>query len=173
MYVSWIFYLLHVLKRGHRDRMVVGFTTTCAISAYHHKRCEFKSQSWQGVHDTTLCDKVCQWLAGGRWFSVGTLVFLHQKNWPPRYNWNIVESGVKHHNPNPNSFTLFFLPCTTTMYQTASLWDQVTVGYLKPPPNLIHMLCNSVPSFASSSSCGLTVANTIKFEICLDLISCC
>ena len=26
--------------------------------------------------------------------------FLHQWNWPPRYNWNIVESGVKHHNPN-------------------------------------------------------------------------
>jgi hypothetical protein len=23
--------------------------------------------------------------------------FLHQLNWPPRYNWNIVESGVKHH----------------------------------------------------------------------------
>ena len=22
--------------RGHRDHMVVGFTTTCAISAYHH-----------------------------------------------------------------------------------------------------------------------------------------
>jgi hypothetical protein len=22
--------------------------------------------------------------------------FLHQWNWPPRYNWNIVESGVKH-----------------------------------------------------------------------------
>jgi hypothetical protein len=21
---------------------------------------------------------------------------------PPRYNWNIVESGVKHNNPNPN-----------------------------------------------------------------------
>ena len=27
-----------------------------------------------GVHDTTLCDKVCQWLATGRWFSPGTLV---------------------------------------------------------------------------------------------------
>jgi hypothetical protein len=24
----------------------------------------------------------------------------HQLNWPPRYNWNIVESDVKHHNPN-------------------------------------------------------------------------
>jgi len=23
--------------------------------------------------------------------------FLHQQNWPPQYNWNIVESGVKHH----------------------------------------------------------------------------
>ena len=22
--------------------------------------------------------------------------------WPPRYNWNIVESGVKHHNHNPS-----------------------------------------------------------------------
>ena len=21
-------------------------------------------------------------------------------NWPPRYNWNIVESGIKHHKPN-------------------------------------------------------------------------
>ena len=31
----------------------------------------------QGVHNTfctTLCDKVCQWLATGRWFSPGTLV---------------------------------------------------------------------------------------------------
>ena len=28
--------------------------------------------------------------------------FAHQKNWPPQYNWNIVESGIKHHNPNPN-----------------------------------------------------------------------
>jgi hypothetical protein len=25
--------------------------------------------------------------------------FLHQYNWPPRFNWNIVESGVKHHKP--------------------------------------------------------------------------
>ena len=28
----------------------------------------------QGVVDTTLCDKVCQWLATGRWFSPSTLV---------------------------------------------------------------------------------------------------
>jgi hypothetical protein len=26
--------------------------------------------------------------------------FLNQYNWQPRYNWNIVKSGVKHHSPN-------------------------------------------------------------------------
>jgi hypothetical protein len=38
------------------------------------KSCEFEPRSWQGVLDTTLCDKVCQWLATGQWFSPGTLV---------------------------------------------------------------------------------------------------
>jgi hypothetical protein len=28
----------------------------------------------RGVLDTTLCDKVCQWLAAGQWFSPGTAV---------------------------------------------------------------------------------------------------
>ena len=26
---------------------------------------------------------------------------LHQLNWPAQYNWNIVESGINHHNPSP------------------------------------------------------------------------
>jgi hypothetical protein len=51
---------------------------------------------------TTLCDNVYQWLVIGRWVP-RVLLFphLHQYNWPPRYGWNIAESGVKHHNPNP------------------------------------------------------------------------
>jgi hypothetical protein len=32
-----------------RDRMVVGFTTTDAISGYHHWWCEFESRSGRGV----------------------------------------------------------------------------------------------------------------------------
>ena len=32
-----------------RDSMVVGYTTTYAISAYHHWCCDFKSQSGRGV----------------------------------------------------------------------------------------------------------------------------
>ena len=36
-------------NRRSRDRMVVGFTTTYAISAYHHYRCKIESRSWRGV----------------------------------------------------------------------------------------------------------------------------
>jgi hypothetical protein len=32
------------------------------------KCCEFESHSWWGVLNTTLCDKVCQWIATGRYF---------------------------------------------------------------------------------------------------------
>ena len=45
-------------RRG-RDRIVVGRTTTSAISVYHHLSYELESRSWQGLLDTTLCDKVC------------------------------------------------------------------------------------------------------------------
>jgi hypothetical protein len=59
--------------RGRRGRMVTGFTTTCAISAYHHLSCEFEPSLWGGVLDT-LGDKVYRWLATGRWFFPGTSV---------------------------------------------------------------------------------------------------
>ena len=52
--------------------MVVGFTTTCAISAYHHWWCEFEILIRSSC--ITLCVKVCQWLATGRLFSPGHLV---------------------------------------------------------------------------------------------------
>jgi hypothetical protein len=46
----------------------------------------------RGVLDIALCDKVCQWLTTDR-----SLGFSDYSGfWPPRYNWNIVESGVKH-----------------------------------------------------------------------------
>jgi hypothetical protein len=87
-------FVLPFVLRGHcgHDRMVVRFTTTCAIGAYHHwlllmARC------------TTLCDKVCQWLAADRWLSPGPPISSTNIT-TPRYNWNIVVSGVKHHKTN-------------------------------------------------------------------------
>ena len=46
-------------RRGHA-RMVVGFTTTYAISAYHHCSSEFEFSLMRGVLNTTLCDNGCQ-----------------------------------------------------------------------------------------------------------------
>jgi hypothetical protein len=34
-----------VMSSHGRDRMVVGFLATYAISAYHHQRCGFESRS--------------------------------------------------------------------------------------------------------------------------------
>ena len=38
------YHLIHLqyIFLGHRDCMIVGFTTTYTISAYHHKSCEFE-----------------------------------------------------------------------------------------------------------------------------------
>ena len=52
-----------------------------------------RSCSWRDVLDTTLCDKLCQLLATGRWFSASIPVPL------PIYYWNIVASGIKHSYP--------------------------------------------------------------------------
>ena len=40
--------------------------------------------------------------------SSGYSSFLNQKNWPPRYNWNSVERGIKHHKPNFGLWMLRF-----------------------------------------------------------------
>jgi hypothetical protein len=44
-----IYYSCNVGSRRGRDRMVTGFTTTYAISAYHHWSCEFEPRSWRDV----------------------------------------------------------------------------------------------------------------------------
>jgi len=45
----------------------------------------------------------------------GYSIFLYQWNWPQRYNWNIVESGVKHNKPNPYPLSAQ-IPCLLYFY---------------------------------------------------------
>jgi hypothetical protein len=52
-----------------RDRMIVGFTCTYAISAYHHWCCDVESQSGRGVQHYVI--KFVSNLWQGRWFSPG------------------------------------------------------------------------------------------------------
>jgi hypothetical protein len=55
-------YHITLYCRHSCDLMVVGLTTTCAISSYHHYSSEFEPRSWRGALNTTLCDKVGNFL---------------------------------------------------------------------------------------------------------------
>jgi len=69
------------------------------------------SHSWRGVLDTTLCDKVCQWLVTGQWFSPGTPVFSTNKT----DSHDIAEILLKvvlttiNHKPNLKQVLLYIL----------------------------------------------------------------
>ena len=60
--------------------MVARFTTTCIIQSLSPLM--FEPRSWRGVLDGTLCDKVCQSVATGRWFSPGVSVSSTNKTDP-------------------------------------------------------------------------------------------
>ena len=47
-----------VRGRHGRNRVVISFTNTRAISAYHHYSCDFEPRSLRSELDTTLCDEI-------------------------------------------------------------------------------------------------------------------
>ena len=55
-----------IFGRRGRDCMIVGFTTTYAISTYHHYHCEFESCSGDTLYYKVFSD------LSGQWFSPGT-----------------------------------------------------------------------------------------------------
>ena len=81
-----------ILYGGHcgRDLMVVGFTTTYAISAYIHWSCEFESHS---IEVYSIQHYVINFVSDLR----QVCGFLQALWFPPQYNWNVIEIGVKHH----------------------------------------------------------------------------
>jgi hypothetical protein len=57
-----------------RDRMVVGFSNYLCNQCLSPLTLWVRTPIRRGVLDSTLCDKVCQWLATGWWFSPSTPV---------------------------------------------------------------------------------------------------
>ena len=57
----------------------------------------------------------------------GCSCFLHQENWPPRYSWNIAESGIKQHSLTPEistfGYTAFF--CYNIFCWSVWLMDKI------------------------------------------------
>jgi hypothetical protein len=72
--VIWLFKQCLVLSPSWLQSYGSWIYNYCVIRAYHHLSCEFEARSFRGVLETTLCDKVCQWLATGRWYSPNTPV---------------------------------------------------------------------------------------------------
>jgi hypothetical protein len=90
-------YIASSLKQQSRGRHV----TILLKIYYYHQSYEFKPCSWCGVFDTISCDKVCQWLVTGLWFSPGTLVY---------------STNVWTHNFGDNSISLTKLYLTGILY---------------------------------------------------------
>ena len=98
------FSLIWVRGRCGCDCLVVGFKTTCEVV------------SSNPVHGAVyliqhyLCDKVCQWLETGGWFSLYTPVPSTNKyDHHHIYNWNIVGCGVKHQKPTNLTWVIFWM----------------------------------------------------------------
>ena len=66
------------------------------------------------------------WLC--QWFSLGTPVSSTNKTDLHEKNWNIEESGAKHHNPNPQS-------TRTQAHELTSMWS----GHMKSMNNDIEL----------------------------------
>ena len=94
---------VHLLLKKYITR---GRSYVSWISNYLCNQCLSPVKLWvwtplkRGVLNTTLCDKVCQWLATGRWFSQGTPVSSTNKT--DRHDITEILLKVALNTINPN-----------------------------------------------------------------------
>ena len=76
-------------------------STFFPFHAYHFLSCKVDPSPLRGVLDTTLCDKVCQWLAADQWC-------YHET---PVSSTNKTEHYIRDSNPSraPAAFTSGYL----------------------------------------------------------------
>jgi len=140
-----------------RTAASLGIPTLYAISAYHHWCCEFECRSGRGVQH----------------YVIMFVSFLHQWNWPPRYNWNIVESGVKHHKTN-KSLSRCYQTCVwpTSFATHECIQHHITISspidngsFLEkvPPISYVIFTCceNIVEVFESLTTCFWTMDTSL------------
>ena len=127
-----------MLKRNLLDRMVVRFTATYAISAYHHWCCEFKSWSGQCVQHYVI---VCQWRVTGQWFSLGPPVSSINKS----DCHNKAETLLKHHQ-NKQKYNLLHFVLKLLIYKIIYTWFRYMlhiINGLIDWPKFVKVVMNS------------------------------
>ena len=87
---------------------------------------------WRGVLDTTLCDKVCQRLVTGPWFSLGTEVSSNNKT----DHHDITEILLK---VTLNTITIYLHWMKITCFSLSIYDKDLTCG---EPPNDLNMSIN-------------------------------
>ena len=74
LYWCWISFSLHYVWKNNIFNILPLNIKQTVLWEKNLSQSEFDSWSWLGVLDTTLYDKICQWLVAGWWFSPATLV---------------------------------------------------------------------------------------------------
>ena len=109
---------------------------------------EIVSRSWRDVLDTTWCDKVCQWLASGRWW-VSPSTPLSSTKTNNRHDMTdiLLKVALKHHKPKPNPFIFTFpkirsfmkrrISCSSWSFFTWNSFLKASLGFLI---SIYHML---------------------------------
>ena len=105
---------------------IYKFTTTSEISAYQPLM--FRVRISIKARCTALCDKVCQWLATGRWFSTDTSISSTNKTYHHDITGNIVECDVKHHKATYHTITTTRAPEWLVISQRAGTFIHHTTS---------------------------------------------
>ena len=96
IYLYKIYFCVKMLKEAKKQCT----TTTNKYMTISKQKVRCSNNVLANDEAYSICNRVCQWLTAGWWFSLGTLVSSTNKNGPPRYSWNIVESGITRYNRN-------------------------------------------------------------------------
>jgi hypothetical protein len=106
--LSWIFWYVWKLQNEH---CIVEWFVSLTLkiynylcNPYHLWCCELESRSGRGVQHYVIIKKSLSVV------SSGSFCFI-QHNWPSWYNWNIVESGVKHHHTSKHDWIYILETC--------------------------------------------------------------
>jgi hypothetical protein len=114
-----------------RHRMVIGFTTIYARGGYSIQHFVIKF-----VSDLRHVGGFLYVYSG----------FLRQQYWPPLYNWNTVERGVKHRYPNPNPRTFCISRRNSTHLSTRFLTSVIRlVSFVEQEPLPLQEQLRSTP----------------------------
>ena len=131
-------------RRGGRDHIVVGFTTTM----YLCNQCLSPPKLWvriqlrRGVLDTTLCDKVCQW------FSPDTLVSSTNNTDCHDITEILLKVVLNTITPNPKNIFPYKLLCEPTcLFSTFSGNSAPVIGWNNSPNSNANLVIpNAAPN---------------------------